>query len=643
VHGPLPGQYEATSIVGELKALERRYEALFGLNPDLLLACDTDGRLVGCNTAFEMLAAVPARELLGQPLLSFVAPEDRDRARRHFRRAVAGDAQNFEITATAADGRDFTLAMTLAPTLLDGAVDGVHGVARDVSRPREAERALRDVEERYNLLAENVQDMISLHDAAGAFIYASPSAWRLLGYHPVELIGRSVYDLVEPDDRAIMRTAHETIMRREGRGPATVRGRRRDGSIGWFETTARMVTAEDTGEPWRIIAVTRDVTERRQFEQQLLQSQKMEAVGRLAGGVAHDFNNALTVITGHAELLIQQLDDAQVREGAEHIREAALRASALARQLLSLERSGDGEKEFIDVNAVLLGLQSLVARVLDARVTLTLELAPELQPIYCATAALEQITMNLVVNARDAMPQGGRLLIRTENVRLGADERPTLDGGDYVLVTIADTGVGMEDNVATRIFEPFFTTRSEQGSGLGLSMVYNIVRQAQGDVMVETAPGRGTAFRIYLPARSDAPLPPPEPQLPDAPGGTETILVAEDDNAVRALITATLQRYGYNVMTAVDGRQGLDLFHTYGHVVDLIVTDVNMPDMTGAELVRAIRQSGSQLPVLFTSGFSAESLPLADLPQWTFLPKPFTPLELARAVRTALPDADADA
>jgi two-component system, cell cycle sensor histidine kinase and response regulator CckA len=628
---------ETADILGEIQALEQRYEALFGMQPDPIFAVDPEGRIMGGNAALQMLTGQDMRDLLGRSFISLIAAEDADRGWRHFQRVLHGEAQSFEITAVTGDGRDVTLAVTLAPTWIDDAVQGAHGVARDVTRAREAEYALRDVQERYSVLSENVQDMISLHDPAGAFIYASPSAWKLLGYHPVELVGRSVYDLVEAEDVATLQAAHAAIMRRDGRGPVSFRARRRDDTIGWFESTARMVLHEETGQPWQIIAVTRDITARRAMERQFLQSQKMEALGRMASAVAHDFNNALTVIAGRAELLTQE-DAADVIGGAEHIRESARRASALARQLLEFGRGADAESVPLDVNAMLLDLQPLMARLLGETVRLTLELETALLRVEAPPSALEHIAVQLAVHAREAMPRGGELLIRTENLTLQAGENAGLQAGEHVRLTIADSGDGMAPDVLAHIFEPFFSTRMEQGgSGLGLSTVYAAVRQAGGDIEVLSEPGVGTDFRITLPASRSAALPAERaPGTVDPLQGTETILVAEDDVGVRSLITAVLQRHGYSVMTAANGREALELYQTYGHLVDAIITDVNMPMLTGPEFVRSVHEAGARLPVIYISGFTADLLPAADGGRREFLSKPFTPLQLARTVRQLL-------
>jgi two-component system, cell cycle sensor histidine kinase and response regulator CckA len=625
-------------IRGELQALEERYTSLFGMNPDPLVALDLDGRITAVNAALEFLTGQTVADILGRGLQALVTPADAERAGRHFQRAAQGEAQSFEVAVPGPDGREIALALTLVPTRVGGEVRGVHGIARNVTAVREVEAALREAEERYALVAENLHDMVSLHDTQGVFIYASPSALTLLGFHPVELVGRSVYGLVEPADVPQLRAAHAAIMQRAGRGPVAFRVRRQDDTVRWFESTARMISREDDDTPWRIIATTRDITERRAVEEQALQAHKMEALGRLAGAVAHDFNNVLTVIGGHAELLIQRLGDGPGHEDAERIRSAALQAASLARQLLTFERGSGTEPLPLDANSTLLELQPLLTRLLGAQVRLALELEPGLHAMRFAAGALEQVVMNLAVNARDAMQQGGALVIRTENVDVAAGERPGLEGGSYVLLTFSDTGAGMTAEVMDRLFEPFFTTKGgEGGTGLGLSTVYSLVRHAGGDVGVESVPGEGSTFRLWFQARHGETAAPGQRAETAGPlHGTETILVAEDDPGVRSLVAAVLQRHGYSVMTAADGRQGVELHDTFGHLVHLIITDISMPDMTGPDFVRAVQAAGARQPVLFMSGLSADALPPVDAAPRHFLAKPFTPLQLAQAVRKVL-------
>ncbi|MGH7447768.1 MAG: ATP-binding protein, partial [Longimicrobiales bacterium] len=286
-------------------------------------------------------------------------------------------------------------------------------------------------------------------------------------------------------------------------------------------------------------------------------------------------------------------------------------------------------------------IQPMLARLIGSDIEIRHELEPRLLTVRCELAALEQVLVNLALNARDAMPDGGRLTFRTENIIIDAHDNAAVPPGPYALLTVRDNGIGMRADIATRVFEPFFTTRApDAGSGLGLSTVYSILRQIGGDVTVETAPGAGAAFRLLFPGH-DLPVPRTNelPAQSDAGlQGTETVLVAEDDVGVRALVVATLQRYGYRVMAAVDGLQALDLFRTYGHLIDIIVTDVNMPELKGPEFVGALVDDGAAVPVLYISGFTAETLRLRDsAPRHGFLAKPFAPVELAREVRRMLP------
>ncbi|HSJ10871.1 MAG TPA: PAS domain S-box protein [Longimicrobiales bacterium] len=517
------------------------------------------------------------------------------------------------------------------------------GAARDASlatRLEAAERALREAEERYRLLADNVLDMISLHDLDANFLFASPSSSHITGFQPVELAGRCVYDLLVPEDVPVLRMAHESIMRHEGRSPALFRAVRADGSIGWFESTARVVPHEETGEPWRIVAVTRDVTERQALEQHVRQASKMEALGRLSGGLAHDFNNILTVISGHAEMLLMRVATGPEREHAEHIREASHKAAALTRHLTSFGRRESDAVRLCDLNAVILDIQQMMTRLLGADIELVLELDPALHSIHADPAALEQVVVNLAANARDAMADGGTFTVRTSNIRIREDEVTALPPGAWVQLLVSDTGTGMDADVAARAFEPFFTTKADRdASGMGLSTVYGIMQQAGGSASVESQPGAGATVRLLFPAQGERATLTPDGRYVPAAGlkGSETVLVAEDDAGVRALIVATLQRYGYRVMAAVDGLQALDLFRTYGHLVDVIVTDVQMPEMKGPELVAILTASGATQPVLYMSGFTAHTLSLSEsAPHRAFLPKPFTPLELGTALRSLL-------
>jgi signal transduction histidine kinase/ActR/RegA family two-component response regulator len=382
-------------------------------------------------------------------------------------------------------------------------------------------------------------------------------------------------------------------------------------------------------------AIARAQTEEqlRSRDEQLRQSQKMEAIGRLAGGIAHDFNNLLTAIGGYAEMLVGSLaDDDPRRRDAAEVRGAALRASALTGQLLAFSRKQVLAPEVVDVNTVLTESKRLLERVLGEDVDLSLQLDPALAQIVADPIQLHQIVLNLAVNARDAMPTGGRLVVRTANVGGRA-----LTGGAAVLLEIADTGHGMDTATLERVFEPFFTTKEPgRGTGLGLATVHGIVEQSRGRIEVESEPGRGTVFRVYFPT-SEGAEPAASPPLPRPLGGTETILLVEDEATVRRLAARILRDRGYTVVEAVDAEEALAVSDGHTGVIDLLLTDVVMPGLSGRELAERITKRRLFTTVVFMTGYTEDAIVHRGLyAASTVVAKPFTPDGLARAVREAL-------
>jgi PAS domain S-box-containing protein len=633
------------SLVRELADNEARYRALFGHNPDPIFVLDDDAMVVSANTALEAITGYALNDLLLRPFTDLLVETDREHALRHVRRALAGTAQVLEVVGVNRDGREFTISLSVFP-LRDGRTIGVYGIARDITAQKEAERALRDSEERYRMLADHVQDMVSLHDLDGRFLYATPSAMKILGVHPVELIGRSVFEMVVPDDVAALQAAHRDVLVRNGQGPLAYRAYRADGSVGWFETTARMTDPDASGER-RLVGVTRDITERRQLEQRLTQSEKLEAIGRLAGGIAHDFNNLLTVISGQAQMALSNLaDETQVAEELDGITAAADRATALTAQLLAFGRRQMSKPAVLDLNESILGLHPMLRRLVSEDVVIETEMAPDLWPIQLDPVQLEQIVVNLVVNARDAMHGAGTVRITTANLP-AADtlaEGVGLRRADYVVLRVADTGPGMDSEAARHAFEPFFNVNPDvRGSGLGLPTVYGIVEQAEGAVHLQSAPGAGTILTVYL-RRTEVPVPTfaaTRAAAAERLHGTECVLVVEDDPGVRSLTEAVLGRYGYTVVSAGGGLEAIDLFDSLEHV-DLVVSDVIMPHMQGPELAEKLRLRSPALPVLFMSGYTSDALARRGLAgSVELLNKPFRPEALAAYVRRILDRAPA--
>jgi two-component system, cell cycle sensor histidine kinase and response regulator CckA len=383
--------------------------------------------------------------------------------------------------------------------------------------------------------------------------------------------------------------------------------------------------------------------EHRQLQEQLFHAQKMEAIGRLAGGVAHDFNNVLTAILGSAELLLLDTPrDAARREEVEIIRDAATRAQHLIRQLLAFSSRQVLQPAVVDLNVLVRDVAKMLRRLIGEDVALAIESTPDLGAVRVDPGQIEQVLVNLVVNSRDAMPDGGRLTIRTDNVDAPAGEPGDLPAGRYVRLEVADTGVGMDHETLGRVFEPFFTTKTPgKGTGLGLSMVYGIVRQSGGRIAAESAPGAGTTFRIYLPrveaAVDAAPQAPPVAAPPKATGA-ETVLVAEDEHMVRVLVRKVLEQAGYTVLLAASGEEALHLEARYEGTIHLLVSDVVMPGMNGRELMRRLVLRRPAVKVLYLSGYSDDAVERHGVldPGTAFMQKPFTPGALARRVRELL-------
>jgi two-component system, cell cycle sensor histidine kinase and response regulator CckA len=512
----------------------------------------------------------------------------------------------------------------------------------------EAVEALRVSEERYRLLVENSADMITLHDDGGYVTFVSPSVTRMLGYPPEEMIGHRLREFANPGDAPVLIAAMEDALARGSTPLLTgLRLRHRDGGWRVIEGSAARLVLPDGSVG--IVAVGRDVTERVELEEQLNQAQKMEAVGRLAGGVAHDFNNLLTVILGYSDLLLEQLDEDPVLfQEVDEIKRAADRAATLTQQLLAFSRRQVLSQRPVDLDVVLDGMSGMLRRLIGEDVELTFKPSGALALTRVDPVQVEQIVMNLAVNARDAMPQGGRLTIETANVELRDHYSPrrAVEPGAYVMLAVTDTGHGMDTATLEHLFEPFFTTKSPgQGTGLGLSTVYGIVRQSGGTVLVTSEPGRGSTFRIYLPqVREDAGTEAGRPPA-DRRRGSESIVVVEDEPLVRNLVSEVLRKNGYQVVEFANGREALARGRRGLDDVRLLVTDVVMPGLSGIELAGELSRGRPEMRVLFLSGYAEDVVGQKEVrgPRRAFLSKPFTPDTLLLHVRELLDARQAEA
>ena len=529
-----------------------------------------------------------------------------------------------------------------ADYILKGRLTRLGPAVRGALERERMKRQLREREEYFRSLIEQAMDIIAVLDADGAVRYASPSVLPLLGYGAEELVGQHIFDLVHPDDVGpALRVFAEGVATGQGGRLLELQVRHKDGTYRSLEAIGRYLLDDPVVRG--VVINARDVTERRSLERQLLQAQKMEAVGRLAGGIAHDFNNVLTAIFGYADLLTEEFPaGSPARQDLEEIRKAATRASALTRQLLAFSRQQVLAPMVLSVNDLVDDVDKMLRRLVGEDVELRLNLARDAGNVRADSGQLQQVIMNLVVNARDAMPTGGKLVIETADAELTeqyAEPHQPVVPGRYVMLAVSDTGVGMDARTKARIFEPFFTTKEKgKGTGLGLSTVYGIVKQSGGYVWVYSELGHGTTIKLYLP-RVDAPAEPQAPPRETATlTGTETILLAEDDDILRPLTKGLLAKLGYTVLDAESAEQALAVAGARQGPIHLLVADVVMPGASGRELARRLAQSRPETRVLYVSGYTDDAIVHHGMldPGLKFLQKPFTPAALARKVREVL-------
>jgi len=505
--------------------------------------------------------------------------------------------------------------------------------------------ALQASKEHYRALIENSADGILLLDPAGTITYTSPASFHILGYSDQEFPGRTLFELVHPEDLQEVRNFFRELLQTPGQTtPAQYRLRHKDGTWRWLEGAVRNALAEPAVQA--VVVNFRDITERKRLEEQFLQVQKMEAIGRLAGGVAHDFNNLLTVITGYADFLLDRhpsdLDPS--RQDIEQIKKTAERAASLTRQLLAFSRRQVLQPEILDLNALVADMDKLLRRLIGEDIELVTLPQPDLGLVRADPGQLEQVILNLAVNARDAMPNGGKLTIETANVYL--DETYTrqhvdVKPGFHVMLAMSDTGQGMDGETRSHIFEPFFTTKEQgKGTGLGLATVHGIVNQSGGHIWVYSEPGQGTTFKIYLP-RVEASSKPARPGrlLSPVVHGSETILLVEDEESVRDLAYFILLEKGYRVLPARHGAEAIQIGEQQTGPIHLLLTDVVMPGgMSGRELAERLKRLRPGLKVLYMSGYTDNAIVHHGVlePGTAFLQKPFAPDTLARKVRETL-------
>jgi len=552
--------------------------------------------------------------------------------------------------------------LRLAPTIERVLLDAENHRAR---RRAEEEQArlntqLDDERRRLNNIIASVPGVVweawGQPDATTQHIdFVSDYVKTMLGYSVEEWLSTPNFwlSIVHPDDREkAAQMAAADFAGGLSQNTAEFRWVTKTGNVIWAQSNYAVIV-DDEGKPVGMRGVTIDITERKQAEEalrtsaeQLRQSQKLEAVGQLAGGIAHDFNNLLTVITGYCDLTLMKLPkDEPTRSNVQEIRKAGDRAAGLTRQLLAFSRRQVLQPKVVNLNVIVSDINKMLRRLIGEDIDLMTVLDPSLGQINADPGQIEQVIINLAVNARDAMPQGGKLIFETTNVYLDNEyvrSHTTVRPGNYVLFALSDTGTGMDTETKARIFEPFFTTKGQgKGTGLGLSTVYGIVKQSEGHIWVYSEPDKGTTFKIYLPRIDQAAQTDTSPESSgDLPRGRETVLLTEDENPVRALIRTILETNGYTVLEATCGEEALALYKEHTGPVDLIVTDVVMPRMSGRELAENLKTLRPDIKVLYLSGYTDDAIVRHGLldKKMFFLQKPFTPDALLRKVREVLAD-----
>jgi len=597
---------------------------------------------LGCNAAFAGDAGfAEPKDVIGKDDFQMAWRDQAELYRADDRQVIESGCSKLliEEPQTTPEGNALVLLTSKVPLHgPEGEIIGVLGTYMDITERKHAQ----ETSIRLATAVDQAAEAIMITDAAGSILYANPAFEKATGYTCEEAIGQNPRILKSGRQEAGFYREMWTVLSHGGVWRGRLFNKRKDGTL--FEEDATISPVRDaTGQIINYVAVKRDVTNETRLEQQLFQAQKMEAVGRLAGGVAHDFNNLLGVITGYGEIVHRRLaGEDPLREKVEQILRAAERAAGLTRQLLAFGRRQVLQPKVLDLNAVVFDMEKMLRRLIGEDVEFTTVLEPRLGSVKADPGQLEQVLMNLAVNARDAMSEGGRLTIETRNADLNeeyAARHPPTRSGPYVALVVTDTGSGMDAATQARIFEPFFSTKEVgRGTGLGLATVYGIVKQSEGYVWVYSEVGVGTTFKIYLPRIDEqaklARQQEPGPLL----RGSETVLLVEDEASLRELLREALEASGYSVLVARDGAEALQIAEAHVGTIQIMVTDVIMPGMTGPKIVDLVAPTRPEMKVVYISGYSDASVTRHGLiaAGTSFLSKPFSPDALLRKVRGSL-------
>ena len=623
-----------------LQESERKYHTLFEGIADPIFIYDRETKLfLDSNKAVERVYGYSKDELLKMTPFDLHPPEDYATLERNI------DSKNIDRPNTyvhlTKSGRRIDVEILADQIDYQGRPAWI-GIVRDITARKRDEQALRDSEERYRKVLENANDIVYTHDLEGNLTSINKAGERVTGYTNEEGLKMNIYDLIAPEQAEKARQMIKQKLTDMMPTSYDLELIGKDGRRISLEISSQII--HKGGQPSGVLGIARDITDRRHLEAQLRQSQKMEAVGRLAGGVAHDFNNLLTAIIGYSELLLSNPDaDETTRTCVEEIRKAGERAASLTGQLLAFSRKQVLQPKVLDLNVIIANLDKMLRRLIGEDIDLDVVAEPDLWLLRADPGQVEQVIMNLAVNARDAMSGGGRLTIETSNIEFDDESIRTyadVSKGSYVALQVRDTGHGISEEVLTQIFEPFFTTKEQgKGTGLGLSTVYGIVKQSGGYIYVDSELEKGTTFTVYLPRVNEvAGVRESGAGSDDLPVGTETILLVEDEPLVRQFVSRTLRSSGYLVIEAANGNEALGIGDDYEGPIHLLVTDMVMPKMSGRELSLRFNEWRPSMKTLFISGYTDNEISSQDVVEsgLSFLQKPFTPSQLASKVREVL-------
>lgn len=614
-----------------LRESEERYRMLFDHAPDGIIIADPTARILDINASLCRILGYTRKEMLALTAPEMVAPEEVPEIGLALNDISVNAEHHREWKFRRKD--DSIVCADVSATRMPD--NNILAIVRDISERKRSELALMTSEERYRDLVENAIDIIYAHDLRGNYTSINRAAEIITGYTRTEILSMNMQQVIAPE---FLENSREMMAAKlAGKDDDTayeVEIIAKDGRRVSLEVNTRLVYAK--GEPVAVQGIARDITERKLLEEKYRQSQKMEAIGLLAGGISHDFNNLLTAIAGYSEITLARMaPDDPLRPNVEEVKVTGERAAALTHQLLAFSRKQVLKPVVHNLNSVILSMEKMLRRIIREDIEFRFELGEDLSSIEADPGQLEQVLANLAINARDAMPTGGCLTIRTENLA------PSAATGNVALVrmTVTDTGEGIDDAIRGRIFEPFFTTKKAgKGSGLGLATVHGIITQSGGDISVRSAKGRGTTFEICLPAAGSEcdEILWPEDEIEDL-SGSETVLLVEDDPSVRRLVREILANKGYDVLEAPSGEEALEICDRHTGTIDLLLTDLVMPKMSGIELTDRVATVHPEAKPLVMTGYT-DSSPFADLANFRagYLEKPFTPDVLARKVREVL-------